>query len=110
VPPLNSSALHVLMGHDWPGNIRELRNIAERYVLLGEAYNFDLATLMNAGDKLEGLSLTEQVACFEKTLIAQALNHHQGNTRAVMEALDVPRKTLTDKMKKYGLEREQFRE
>ncbi|WGZ95149.1 MAG: sigma-54 dependent transcriptional regulator [Candidatus Thiothrix putei] len=54
VPPLNSQALHVLMGHDWPGNIRELRNIAERYVLLGEAYNFDLATLMNAGDKLEG--------------------------------------------------------
>ncbi|WML88016.1 sigma-54-dependent transcriptional regulator [Thiothrix subterranea] len=110
VPPLNSRALHVLMGHDWPGNIRELRNIAERYVLLGEAYNFDLATLMNAGDRLEGLSLTEQVACFEKTLIVQALNHHQGNTRAVMDALDVPRKTLTDKMKKYGLEREQFRE
>ena len=110
VPPLNSQALHVLMGHDWPGNIRELRNIAERYVLLGEAYNFDLAVLMNAGDKLEGLSLTEQVACFEKTLLVQALNHHQGNTRAVMEALDLPRKTLTDKLKKYGLDREQFRE
>ena len=42
VPPLNSQALQVLMQHDWPGNIRELRNIAERYVLLGEAYNFDL--------------------------------------------------------------------
>ncbi|WGZ95151.1 MAG: helix-turn-helix domain-containing protein [Candidatus Thiothrix putei] len=50
------------------------------------------------------------MACFEKTLIVQALNHHQGNTRAVMEALDLPRKTLTDKMKKYGLDREQFRD
>lgn len=110
VPPLNSKALHVLMGHDWPGNIRELRNIAERFVLLGEAYNFDLAALMNSDEKLEGLSLAEQVACFEKALIEQALNRHKGNTRAVMEALDLPRKTLADKMKKYGLERGQFEE
>lgn len=110
VPPLNSQALHVLLGHDWPGNIRELRNIAERYVLLGEAYNFDLAALMQSSEKPEGLSLAEQVACFEKTLIAQALNHHKGSTREVMEALDLPRKTLADKMKKYGLERGQFRE
>ncbi len=110
VPPLNSKALHVLIGHDWPGNIRELRNIAERYVLLGEAYNFDLATLMNSDDKQEGLSLAEQVACFEKILIEQALNRHKGSTREVMDALDLPRKTLTDKMKKYGLERGQFRE
>jgi two-component system C4-dicarboxylate transport response regulator DctD len=110
VPPLNSKALHVLIGHDWPGNIRELRNIAERYVLLGEAYNFDLAALMKSDEKLEGMSLAEQVSCFEKILIEQALNRHKGNTREVMDALDLPRKTLTDKMKKYGLERGQFRE
>ncbi|MEN9502642.1 MAG: hypothetical protein RI964_1927 [Pseudomonadota bacterium] len=109
VPPLNSQALHVLLGHDWPGNIRELRNIAERYVLLGEAYNFDLAALMNSDEKLDGMSLVEQVSCFEKTLIEQALNRYKGNTRAVMDALDLPRKTLADKMKKYGLEREHFR-
>jgi two-component system C4-dicarboxylate transport response regulator DctD len=110
VPPLGSKSLHVLLGHDWPGNIRELRNIAERYVLLGEAYNFDLAALMKSDEKPEGMSLAEQVSCFEKMLIEQTLNRHKGNTRSVMEALDLPRKTLTDKMKKYGLERGQFRE
>ena len=110
VPPLNSKALHVLLGHDWPGNIRELRNIAERYVLLGETFHFDLAVLMNSDEKFDGLSLAQQVACFEKTLIEQALNRHKGNTREVMDALDLPRKTLTDKMKKYGLERGQFQE
>lgn len=108
VPPLNSRALHVLLGHDWPGNIRELRNIAERYVLLGEAYHFDLAALMRSDERSEGMSLAEQVACFEKALIEQTLNRHKGNTREVMEALDLPRKTLADKMKKYGLERGQF--
>lgn len=110
VPPLNSKALHVLLGHDWPGNIRELRNIAERYVLLGETFHFDLAVLMNSDEKFDGLSLAQQVACFEKTLIEQALNRHKGNTREVMDSLDLPRKTLTDKMKKYGLERGQFQE
>ena len=100
----------MLLGHDWPGNIRELRNIAERYVLLGEAYNFDLAALMKSDEKPAGMSLAEQVSYFEKTLIEQALNRHKGNTREVMEALDLPRKTLTDKMKKYGLERGMFQE
>lgn len=108
VPPLNSKALQTLMGHDWPGNIRELRNIAERYVLLGEAYNFDLHALMKSDEKPEGISLAEQVACFEKTLIVQALNRHKGDTRLVMDTLGLPRKTLADKMKKYGLERGQF--
>lgn len=110
VPPLDSKALHVLLGHDWPGNIRELRNIAERYVLLGDAYSYDLAALMNAESVPDGLSLADQVACYEKTLIEQVLNRYNGNIKQAMEALDIPRKTLADKMKKYGLERGQFLE
>lgn len=109
VPPLNSQAIQILMQHDWPGNIRELRNIAERYVLLGEAYQFDLQQLMNSGHALEGISLAEQVSCFEKTLIEQALNQYKGNIKYVMEALDIPRKTLSDKMKKYALERQHYK-
>lgn len=110
VPPLNSQALHVLLGHDWPGNIRELRNIAERYVLLGDAYSYDLAALMNADGVPDGLSLADQVACYEKALLEQTLNRYNGNIKLVMEVLDIPRKTLSDKMKKYGLERGQFLE
>ncbi|WP_298608805.1 sigma-54 dependent transcriptional regulator [uncultured Thiothrix sp.] len=110
VPPLNSQALHVLLGHDWPGNIRELRNIAERYVLLGDAYSYDLAALMNADGVPDGLSLADQVACYEKALLEQTLNRYNGNIKLAMEVLDIPRKTLSDKMKKYGLERGQFLE
>ncbi len=109
VPPLNSQALQVLMGHDWPGNIRELRNIAERYVLLGESHQYDLQQLMNSSNKLEGISLSEQVSCFEKALIEQALNRYKGNIKSAMEALAIPRKTLSDKMKKYSLERQQYK-
>lgn len=108
VPSLNRKALHTLLEHDWPGNIRELRNMAERYVLLGESVNFDFPTLMQSNEMPDGLTLHDQVACFEKTLIMQALTHQKGNIKATMESLGLPRKTLTDKMKKYGLERAGF--
>jgi two-component system C4-dicarboxylate transport response regulator DctD len=108
VPPLNRKALHTLLEHDWPGNIRELRNMAERYVILGESVNFDFPTLMQSDQMPDGLTLHEQVACFEKTLIIQALTHQKGNIKASMESLGLPRKTLTDKMRKYGLERVRF--
>lgn len=110
VPPLNHQALEVLLRYDWPGNVRELRNIAERYVLLGENYSYDLGALMRSDTTLSGDSLAAKVASFEKTLIRQALNQCQGNIRLVMEQLNIPRKTLTDKMSKYGLERSQFKD
>lgn len=69
----------------------------------------DMAALMNAEELPDGLSLADQVAYFEKALIGQALNRYNGNIKQVMEALDIPRKTLSDKMRKYGLERRQFR-
>ena len=42
-------------------------------------------------------------------LIEQALNRGKGNIKEVMALLDIPRKTLADKMKKYGLERSRYR-
>ena len=108
MPALDNKALQVLLEHDWPGNIRELRNIAERYVLLGESYQYDLSVLMNADSNQTGLTLPEQVACFEKTLIEQALIKNKGDLSSVMQSLGLPRKTLSDKMKKYGLERKRY--
>lgn len=108
MPALNSKSLQVLLEHDWPGNIRELRNIAERYVLLGESFQFDLSALMRANTNSEGLTLPEQVSCFEKTLIEQALTQSKGDLPKVMTSLGLPRKTLADKMKKYALERKRY--
>lgn len=109
VPPLSNRALHALLGHDWPGNIRELRNVAERYVLLGENYRFDLGAMLHDDEHPDSMSLAQQVACFEKNLIAQSLNRHKGNIKAVMDHLTIPRKTLSDKIKKYGLDRTQYK-
>ncbi len=93
-PSPNSDQLRALLTHDWPGNIRELRNVAERYVLLGDSCGYDLEQLMHGGGAAVLLTLPQQVECFEKSVIEQSLKGHNGNIKATMETLGVPRKTL----------------
>ena len=50
-------------------------------------------------------SLPDSVAAFEKGLIAAALAAHGGSLKPVYEALGISRKTLYEKMQKYGLDR-----
>jgi phage terminase large subunit len=55
-----------------------------------------------------GLPLAIQVHNFERKVIAQALHRHQGNISEVMKELDLPRRTLNQKMQKFGLLRGDF--
>jgi two-component system C4-dicarboxylate transport response regulator DctD len=109
LPSPGQEALQSLLGHDWPGNVRELRNIAERFVLLGESCNYNLEQLMHGSEGEVGITLPEQVDCFEKSVIEQALAAHNGNIKATMTALGVPRKTLYDKMRKFGIDKASFK-
>jgi two-component system C4-dicarboxylate transport response regulator DctD len=108
-PPLESERLSALMAHDWPGNVRELRNVAERYVLLGANYAFDIDRVMGESEATGETSLREQVDSFERSLIEQELQAQGGSIVRATEALGLPRKTLYDKMRKYGLDRRQFK-
>ncbi|ATQ55502.1 sigma-54-dependent transcriptional regulator [Paracoccus yeei] len=85
-----------LAARDWPGNVRELRNLAERVVLGLEGTETAQA---------DGARLAERVAAFERSLIAGAIAAHGGRLRAVYETLGISRKTLYEKMQKYGLDR-----
>ncbi|MEJ6120911.1 sigma-54 dependent transcriptional regulator [Vibrio sp. 2-Bac 85] len=104
-PALPANSLQALLSHDWPGNVRELRNAAERYILLGSLS--DLNDVNN--DVNAGLSLAEQVEAFEKTLIEQALSITNGSIKNTMHALNLPRKTLYDKMQKHEIEKQNFK-
>jgi len=109
VPPLTAEQMHQLIAHDWPGNVREIRNMAERYVLLGDIGVFGDKGALGSGNRETGASLPEQVELFERSLIDQALTQNQGNISKTYEELGLPRKTLYDKMKKYGLERNRYK-
>lgn len=100
-----------LLVHNWPGNVRELKTVAQRFAL-------GLATAgRTVGAILDGTvepaasadaSLADRVADYERMLIAAALTEHRGNIAAVMEALKLPRRTLNEKMARFGLDREQY--
>ncbi len=109
-PPLDAAGTSALLAHDWPGNVRELRNLAERYVLLGAAFDYRLEALLAGAESDSGdLALPQQVELFEKSLLDQALTRHRGRVSEACERLGLPRKTLYDKLKKYGLRPEDYR-
>jgi two-component system C4-dicarboxylate transport response regulator DctD len=102
--PLSSVTLNWLMTHPWPGNVRELRNAAERYALgIAESLGAPLPLSDDAR-----LSLAQQVEMFERTVIERCLAETGGRISAVMERLDVPRRTLSEKMARLGLDRRRF--
>jgi two-component system C4-dicarboxylate transport response regulator DctD len=110
VPLPNSSQMNVLMAYSWPGNVRELRNFAERYVLLGAQHNWAIDQLMPGSVTFAEHSLQQQVELFERSVIVQTLGSCGGSIKQAMEALSIPRKTLSDKMKKYGLDKSDYKE
>lgn len=81
----------------WVGNVRELKTSAEAFAL----GLFDIAGLdaPSAGP----MTLAERVAAFEAREIAAVLDAHVGNTLRAAETLRIPRRTLNDKMRRYGL-------
>jgi two-component system C4-dicarboxylate transport response regulator DctD len=102
IRPLSVAQSDRLMRHDWPGNIRELRNAAERHVL-----GLDRAAVASAG-AAQSQTLAEQVDAFEKAIIEQSLIEAGGRINVVMEKLGIPRRTLADKMARLGLDRRRY--
>ncbi|MCV9920791.1 MULTISPECIES: sigma-54-dependent transcriptional regulator [Pseudomonas] len=99
-PPLSGAQLAQLLAHDWPGNVRELANAAERHALgLGAS---------SAEQSNGGPSLVEQMEAFEAQCLRAALRQHKGEIKGVMETLQLPRRTLNEKMQRHGLVREDF--
>lgn len=83
----------------WLGNVRELRNAADRLVL-------GLSPTPEGGPPDTGPQrLADRVASYERGLIASALVAHGGSLKPVYEQLGVSRKTLYEKMQKYGLDK-----
>jgi two-component system, NtrC family, C4-dicarboxylate transport response regulator DctD len=99
--PAPAATLGALLAQDWPGNVRELRNAAERYAL-------GLGVLRPAPAEETRRPLAEQVEAFERAVIERSLAETGGRINAVMERLAIPRRTLSEKMARFGLERRAF--
>ncbi|MEO1423169.1 MAG: sigma-54 dependent transcriptional regulator [Pseudomonadota bacterium] len=101
VPDISAPLLADLSQKTWPGNVRELRNVADRIVLGIHAEE--------GSAQPPGLRLPDRVDAYERQLIETELASNQGHITATYEGLGISRKTLYDKMQKYGLSRADFR-
>ncbi|MBO4724985.1 MAG: sigma-54-dependent Fis family transcriptional regulator, partial [Firmicutes bacterium] len=116
---ISYDAMEYLLGHDWPGNIREIENVVQRLLINAKAgtillydvtreLNQDLFSGMNAQPaKPEtvqgGQHLGDVVNEFEKQMIADALEKY-GSTRKAAAAIGISQSQLIRKKKKYGIE------
>ena len=96
-PPMGYLLMQQLKDRVWHGNIRELKAAAEAHALgLYDARGEEVLALPEE-------TLADKLAGFERREIAAALDRHRGNTLRVADALGLPRRTLNDKMRRYGL-------
>jgi two-component system response regulator HydG len=102
----SDEALNLLMNYHWPGNVRELENTLERVVILTEkstldAHDFRYAGLPGSSPSLSAGSYA--LADMERNHIAHVLHRYKGNKSEAARALGIDRKTLREKIKRYGL-------
>ncbi len=102
-PPatIDQTALKRLQEFNFPGNIRELENMIERAIVVGDGKKIGLKDLPL--EKTIVSSTAESLDDFEKAFIFQILNKYSWNISRTAKALKVDRVTLYHKIKKYDL-------
>jgi DNA-binding NtrC family response regulator len=110
---ITDGAIQLLAGYSFPGNVRELRNLIERLVILTPDESIDEADVRTC---LPGASTARAAGLYragvpfrvlseeaERVILQDALAHHQGQMAATARALDLERSHLYKKMKALGL-------
>ncbi|MGC1552679.1 MAG: sigma-54 dependent transcriptional regulator [Bradyrhizobium sp.] len=111
VPELSRATRDHLKYHAWPGNVRELLHFAQR-IALGlepESLTGESGVETESEDPSD-FGLVDRVNRFEASVIRAVLRKHDGNLRSVLEALQLPRKTFYDKLKRHGISRADYGE
>ncbi|MGH7675414.1 MAG: sigma-54-dependent transcriptional regulator [Gemmatimonadales bacterium] len=122
---LDDAAVTRLQAHDWPGNIRELRNAVERLLILAPQATVteaDVARCLGAGDGgrrsaapgseetgagwLEAPTFEEFKQEAERAYLLAKLREHDWNVSETARTLDMPRSNLYKKIERYRLARE----
>jgi DNA-binding NtrC family response regulator len=125
-PALSSESIAALLRHDWPGNMRELRHLMERAVVLCQGEALTPADLLpsfassgaTAGSAIPGAetappnvagsaegSLPDEIAGLERRRIEEALERCGGNQSRAAELLGISRRTLVTRLAAFGMPR-----
>ncbi|MEW6163004.1 MAG: sigma-54 dependent transcriptional regulator [Nitrospirota bacterium] len=104
---ITPEALKMLEAYDWPGNIRELRNVIERLVIMTSSDTIASKNLVVAEptrpDYIVFKTLREARDAFEKAFIIKRLEENNWNISRTAEILQIERSNLHKKIKAYGI-------
>lgn len=112
---ITSEALDLLAAHDWPGNLRELRNVLQQALMEGDGEHIspiDLSALTMCDGRalapvsdLTGSVVGPRFAYDEKTMLVDALTSANWNVSEAARNLGIGRATINRKIKRHGLMR-----
>jgi DNA-binding NtrC family response regulator len=110
-------ALEALMGNNWEGNVRELENVIERAVAVSEGGEIDtkdippeyiqVPSFTPSGGTLKPFQVAKRE--FEADYLKRAMTIVRGSVSQAARATNIPRQNLYDKLKRYGISRENYR-
>jgi len=98
---VSAAALALLEAYDYPGNVRELRNLLERALVQGQGPEITPADLPHRMRESTPRKITLEE--LERAYIAEVLDATRGRKGRAAEILGISRKTLLEKRKRYGL-------
>lgn len=117
----SDEALEVLINYDWPGNVRQLKNVVERLVILAEEAVLDYHHLVNNLQSSRGAApaqvpktlkalrtikkriIEEQYGRIEKTFLLKALSAAHGNISKAALAVGMQRSNFSTLLKRHGI-------
>ncbi len=105
-PRFSDTALQVLKSYHWPGNVRELQNVIQRIVVMNDDEVIevpDLPSLMRFS-ALRGTGINRSLTEVEAEHIRNVLTGVDGNKTRASEILQIDRKTLREKIKRYNID------
>lgn len=114
---ITPEVMNIFINHKWEGNVRELKNVIERIVVIARNTNTDIIDVSFLPRNLRGTGETEPItrqeniydlnnilANAEREAIINAMRISRGNKAHAAKLLNIPRGTLYFKLKKYNLE------
>jgi two-component system NtrC family response regulator len=107
---LSGGAIGKLTRYNWPGNVRQLRNVIERACVLTRSHTIDADDIDTSAEEIDPIrtalpegDLPAAVAQLEQAMIRKALDACGGNRTEAARRLNINRQLLYTKMQRYGL-------
>jgi len=107
-PQISRKTFEILQSHNWPGNMRELRNVLSRAMVTGTRTSIapgDLLLGVSAETAATTAAASENLSFrkIEKAAIQKTLEHHRGNKTKAAGTLDITAAALSKKLKKHNI-------